>query len=173
MNPAATVGVERAMARPLALFAIGLVFGGGIGFVLAAGAGVTLDGHDHTMDRTALAHHDVADDHAEPHRLSPSGDAPTVLVDLAPDPVSGWNLHAKTANFAFAPEQAGGIHRAGEGHAHVYLDGDKIARLYGPWMHLSSVPDGATVTVTLNGNDLRPLFVGDRPLSATAVATRD
>ena len=35
------------MARSLALFAIGLVFGGGAGFVLAAANGVTFDGHDH------------------------------------------------------------------------------------------------------------------------------
>lgn len=35
------------MDRGLALFLIGLLFGGGIGFVAAAGLGVTLDGHDH------------------------------------------------------------------------------------------------------------------------------
>ncbi|MDW4496468.1 hypothetical protein R5H30_00625 [Sulfitobacter sp. D35] len=35
------------MDRGLFLFLIGLVFGGGIGFLLAAGYGVTLDGHDH------------------------------------------------------------------------------------------------------------------------------
>ena len=35
------------MDRSLALFAIGLVFGGGIGFAIAASNGVTFDGHDH------------------------------------------------------------------------------------------------------------------------------
>ena len=35
------------MNRTLALFAIGLIFGGGIGFALAAGNGITFDGHDH------------------------------------------------------------------------------------------------------------------------------
>ena len=35
------------MDRSLWLLVIGLVFGSGIGFVIAAGNGITLDGHDH------------------------------------------------------------------------------------------------------------------------------
>lgn len=36
------------MDRGLALFLIGLIFGGGLGFLVAAGNGITLDGHDHS-----------------------------------------------------------------------------------------------------------------------------
>lgn len=35
------------MNRAVAMLLIGLIFGVGIGFIIAAGAGVTMDGHDH------------------------------------------------------------------------------------------------------------------------------
>ena len=43
------------MNRQLALFAIGLLFGGIIGFLIAAGNGITISGHDH--------HHEHSDSH--------------------------------------------------------------------------------------------------------------
>jgi hypothetical protein len=160
------------MDRSLALLLIGLVFGGGIGFVVAAGTGVTLDGHDHAADiRQAMPTDHPgrggAGDHETPHSLTAGADAPMVGMTLTPDPVAGWNLHVTTDNFSFAPEKAGKAHVPGEGHGHVHVDGEKIARLYGAWMHIPALPSGATVTVTLNANDHRPLAIGSTPISAS------
>ena len=156
----------------IALLLIGLVFGGGIGFVVAAGAGATLDGHDHASHGAEAAagsdSHAGTHGHQTPHSLPLGPSAPSVAIELTPDPVSGWNLRVETGNFAFAPESAGAPHVPGEGHAHVYVDGDKIARLYGPWMHIAALPPGATVEVTLNSNDHRPLAVHGHALAATA-----
>lgn len=164
------------MDRSLALLAIGLIFGGGIGFVVAAANGVTLDGHDHVETGTHDGHGGatMTDDdghgsHDMPLPLPADGNAPKLDIAVLKDPMSGWNLHVTTENFRFAPEHASLAHSAGEGHAHVYVNGTKIARLYGPWMHIASLPeDGATVEVTLNSNDHRTLAVGDVPISATA-----
>jgi len=42
---------------------------------------------------------------------------------------------------------------AGEGHAHLYLDGEKVARVYGRWFHIPEPGPGAhSVRVTLNAN---------------------
>ena len=158
------------MSRALSLFAIGLVFGGGIGFVTAAGMGVTFDGHDHADP----AHHGVdpagAADHARLHADPiniPAADAPTLSIAVTPDPKAGHNLQVMTRNFSFAPASAGRENVAGEGHAHVYVNGTKIGRLYGEWMHLDDLPSGAvTVEVTLNANDHRPLAVNGLPISA-------
>jgi len=46
-----------------------------------------------------------------------------------------------------------------------------IARIYGVWMHIASLPEGAVVEVTLNANDHRQLAVGDQPIKAS-FATR-
>lgn len=169
------------MERSLALFAIGLVFGGGIGFVVAAGNGVTFDGHDHG---DPAAHHAQAASvgeaaaqgashsghgHDELLSVAEGPTAPRLDISLRPDPSSGWNLHIKTENFRFAPEHASTAHVAGEGHAHVYVNGEKIARQYGSWLHLPFLPEGeAVVEVTLTTNDHRILAVGGKPLRASA-----
>ena len=151
------------MNRALGLFAIGLVFGGGIGFALAAGNGVTFDGHDHGGGGA----HDTA--HATALDL-PAQDAPGIALDLTRDPMEGYNLHVQTTDFTFTPQAAGLGDVPGEGHAHVYVNGEKLGRLYGSWMHIAHLPQGeVTVEVTLNSNTHRPLSVAGQPVAAQSV----
>lgn len=188
------------MDRKLALFAIGLVFGGGIGFVIAAGNGITLDGHDHSdplahgashghgahlasqtgLDEAGYAPGGIctsenpnggetvhAHAHDRPLILPRGADAPTLDIALHADTVGGWNLELITEHFRFSADRAGLSHRPGEGHAHLYVNGEKIARLYGNWYHLAALPDGPVeIEVTLNANDHRPLSVGTELVSA-------
>ncbi len=162
------------MDRSIPLLVIGLVFGGGIGFTLAAGSGVTLDGHDHADP--AQHDGDVAHStessagqhrHNEMLHLDP-GSALTLGLQVAPDPSSGWNLQIQTTSFRLAREHAGRDHVSGEGHAHFRINGVKLGRFYGPWVHLENLPAGeGEIGVTLNANDHRPLAAGDRPLSSS------
>lgn len=164
------------MNRPLALLAVGLVLGGLTGFLAAAGNGITLDGHDHgdhSGDHSAGSG-DRAD-HA-PHggilSLPEGPGAPRLHIEVTPDPASGWNLKIVTDGFRFAPERASTAHVPGEGHAHVYVDGEKIARQYGSWLHISGLAPGERViAVTLNANDHRMLAVGGKPLRAETKIT--
>ena len=157
----------------LALFAIGLVFGGGMGFLVAASNGITLDGHDHDTAHGA-GHEMGADghgDHDAPLELA-ADVAPNIEIMVMPDPVSGFNLHVITDGFAFAPRAAGMGHVDGEGHAHVYVNGTKISRLYGEWMHIAALPSGEVeVEVTLNANDHRTLILQGQPISARTVVS--
>lgn len=158
------------MSRALAMLIIGLVFGGGLGFVLAAANNVTLDGHDHATDHGPAAMESqevVAHNHDDMLRLPAGPDAPTIRARLVPDPVSGWNLEVITAGFVFAPEHSGHDHVDGEGHAHLYVNGAKVARLYGAWTHIGSLPEGEVeILVTLNSNDHRAIWVGDKAVAA-------
>ena len=167
------------MDRSLALFAIGLIFGGGIGFVVAAGNGITFDGHDHA-DTAAHADTNVATahenmDHSAAHDTPidvPSEDAPKVSLMLMADPMAGYNLHVTVENFVFHPEGASLAAVPGQGHAHVYVNGEKLSRLYGEWMHIAALPKGdVTVDVSLNSNDHRPLAVDGTPISASTTLT--
>ena len=165
------------MDRSLALLAIGLVFGAGIGFVLAAGAGVTLDGHDHPEPAGAAVAHAAAargepHGHEALHSVAAGMDAPSVELVLSPDPASGWNLQVRTGNFRFAPDRSGNAHVAGEGHAHLYVNGTKVARLYGPWFHLATLPPGTSVVeVVLATNDHQLLAIGNVPISSRIEVT--
>ncbi|NSY40200.1 hypothetical protein [Leisingera sp. ANG59] len=164
------------MSRSLALFAIGLIFGGGAGFVIAAGNGVTFDGHDHGDP----AHHGggntqmAAHNHSRAVSLPAGPDAPSVAIQLHKDPMAGWNLRVTPQNFRFAPENASTADVPGEGHAHVYINGQKMARLYADWIHLPSLPEGdVEVKVSLNGNSHNPLMVEGVPVEAKLTVQTD
>ena len=160
------------MQRSLSLLIIGLFFGGGLGFLLAASNGVTLDGHDHSHDvaETEMNHDDHGDHHGTAVSVAVDENAPTLAIALHKDPMAGWNLEVKTTNFHFAPEHASMANADGEGHAHVYINGEKLGRLYGAWMHIGTLPKGEVeVTVSLNANDHSPLSVGDTLLSVSKI----
>ncbi|MDX2243051.1 MAG: hypothetical protein NW224_20415 [Leptolyngbyaceae cyanobacterium bins.302] len=96
---------------------------------------------------------------------------PTVNLILHPDAMNGWNLEVKVTNFVFAPDR---VNTKGtsvnEGHAHLYVDGKKVARLYGSWHHLPALPPGDhKITVTLNTNDHGELVYGGKPIQATEI----
>ncbi len=156
------------MDRSIGLLGIGLVFGGLAGFVVAAGNGISLRGHDHDhaggMSHAAHGgdahHHDILN-------LSKDGAGPTVIASVTADPQSGWNLYIETTNFRFSPENASRPHIQGEGHAHIYINGEKVARHYGPWFHIDTLSAGQnTIEVTLNSNDHRLLALDGAPLRA-------
>jgi hypothetical protein len=108
--------------------------------------------------------------HGEALVLPADDSAPSLDIRLLPDPVAGWNLNILTTQFHFAPENAGREHVPGQGHAHVYVNGIKIARVYGNWFHLDALPPGrAEIEVTLTANDHRALVVNDTPLSRTVI----
>ena len=162
--------------RPLALFAIGLIFGGGLGFAFAASSNAAFEPHDHgdPVHHAAMSAADMTA-HAARHDAPLEVDgarAPSVKIAVKPDPMAGWNLHVVTKDFTFAPDQASGHHVPGQGHAHVYANGVKLSRLYGPWMHLDTLPLGhVEIEVTLTSNDHRPLTVGGEPVAAKTEVT--
>ncbi|MFF3428528.1 hypothetical protein [Streptomyces sp. NPDC002602] len=110
------------------------------------------------------------------HRLRqvPAQGAPEVRLTTRPDSEDGWNLQLGVKNFRFTPDSVGGAALPGAGHAHLELDGRKLARAYGPWYHLSAaqVPEGAhTLTVRLYADDHTAWAVGGKAVEATAELT--
>ncbi|KOY58520.1 hypothetical protein ADK59_08125 [Streptomyces sp. XY332] len=110
------------------------------------------------------------------HRLRevPAEGAPQVQLAARPDSEDGWNLQLTVKNFRFTPDSTGGAALPGAGHAHLELDGRKLARLYGPWFHLpaAQVPEGAhTLTVRLYADDHTAWTVAGKPVEGTAQLT--
>ncbi|ABB57662.1 hypothetical protein [Synechococcus elongatus] len=92
---------------------------------------------------------------------------PTVNLVVERDRKSGWNLRLTTTNFQFAPEELDKTNRVDSGHAHLFLNGKKIARLYGPWYHLASLPAGKqTLMVELTSNQHNVITVNGQPVIA-------
>ena len=78
---------------------------------------------------------------------------PSLELMVTKDAAKGWNVHLKTENLRFAPEHVNQDHIEGEGHAHLFINDQKI-RLYSNWFHISNMPEGTnTIRATLNANN--------------------
>lgn len=96
--------------------------------------------------------------------------APGASVRVVKDALSGWNVYLTPRNFRFAPEKVNQANTANEGHAHLYLNGKKLTRLYGTSFHIDNMKPGRNVvTVTLNANDHSDLLLAGKPITAEAI----
>jgi hypothetical protein len=100
--------------------------------------------------------------------------APKATLDIQKDPTGGFNVQVVTSNFVWRPEMASMQHVPGEGHAHVYLDGRKIMRIYNEWFHLNtfqfSTRSGEQLlTIEFVGNDHAPYTIQGLPVGAEQI----
>ncbi|MEL6452353.1 MAG: hypothetical protein AAFQ19_13940 [Pseudomonadota bacterium] len=104
----------------------------------------------------------------------PAIGAPQVAIAVEQDPVNGWNVTVTTENFRFTPELVNGEHVDNTGHAHLYIDGVKIARLYGPHFHIPRLPAGDhEISVNLSSNDHSYYMVNGNWITARTTVTQD
>lgn len=97
---------------------------------------------------------------------------PSLSIEVLEDPMSGWNLHASVENFRLAPEHVSTDPVDGEGHMHLYIDGEKITRLYGEWYALGTLSPGEhQVRVELSANDHATLGVDGVAISESVMVT--
>lgn len=80
---------------------------------------------------------------------------PTVTISVTQDQSKTWLLEVETENFTFAPKKVGAnIPSYNEGHAHLYINGEKVNRLYGKYYNLGTLKEGKNkIKVTLNSNN--------------------
>ena len=108
---------------------------------------------DHGGEKVVMDHGSMDHEHAV-LELQQGDTFPTLDLVIQEDPMAGWNAQLKTTHFTFAPERASTDHIDGEGHAHLYINGEKITRLYGEWYHIGSLPTGENeIRVNLNANN--------------------
>lgn len=78
---------------------------------------------------------------------------PSVMVMIHPDAVNGWNIEVQTEHFTFSGEQVNQANQPNIGHGHLYVNGEKVARLYGNWFYLEHLESGSNdITVSLHAN---------------------
>lgn len=135
-----------------------------VGGLVVGAAGLVSAGESH---RSGMPHGSTLAQHGS-LEVGDSSTPPTVALLVHKDPKAGWNLQVRVANFRFAPEHASTAHVPGEGHAHLFIDGKKVTRLYGEWYHIPTLAPGAhKIAVTLNANSHEDLTVRGKPISDT------
>ncbi len=107
-------------------------------------------------------------DHGQSFAVPAAEPQPALQIFVSEDP-NGWHIQVEADNFTFSEADQDGPHRPGIGHAHVYLNGLKLQRLFETEFTIGALPAGIhTLRVTLNTNDHRVYMVGGQPVAATA-----
>ena len=129
-------------------------------------------GMDHGgMDHASMDHSGHQEDAHGAHHGNPlemdSDSGPSLRLEVVVDPEEGWLLKLQTANFTYVKNHADQPHVDGEGHAHLYVDGEKVTRIYEETYRLESLPEGShEIRVTLNSNDHRHYEVAGNQVAA-------
>jgi len=134
----------------------------------ADSAAAAMANHKHgSMDHSAMmASGDGAQHAHQKLDVSQMDSPPNLEISVIRDAMSGWNLKIATTNFAFAPDRVNGKHVMGEGHAHIYINGQKLARVYGSHFHIPALDAGEhLIEVTLNTNTHEEYAIGDERIS--------
>lgn len=109
------------------------------------------------------------------HEVTQDG-APKASLKVTKDPTGGFNVHLHTSNFVWRPEMASKNHVIGEGHAHVYLDGRKIMRIYNEWFHLNTHQFATRageqlLSIEFVGNDHAPYAIRGVPIGIEQIVS--
>ena len=113
-----------------------------------------------------------------------SHDQPSVVVSETPigvtitaeaDSQGGVDVQIATEGFTFTPDLVDQPHTPGVGHAHIYVDGEKLDRVFDSHYHIDPLPPGEhEIRVSLNTNDHSELmFDGAKAESTVKVTVPD
>ncbi|WP_414584315.1 hypothetical protein [Scytonema sp. PCC 10023] len=123
-----------------------------------------------TIARGDTPHTNGTSHHHKTMEIAPGQPVPSVNLVVHPDTKKGWNLEVKVTNFSFALLSVNTAAKPGEGHAHLYVNGQKIARLYGNWYYLEDLPPGKNrITVSLNSNSHEGLVSNGKAIQDTTI----
>ena len=131
----------------------------GLLFALLVGAGITYPvGYYLGASGLVPAHTHGEDGHMMHEQMEAPAPIPSVDLIVHKDEKDGWNTQILLENFRFAPEHVSFQHIPGEGHAHIYVDGEKLNRVYGEWYHINGLMSGMhEISVRLSTNDHKEL----------------
>ena len=97
-----------------------------------------------------------------------------VTLNVTADLIAGANVQVLTEGFSFAPEKVNGAHVESEGHAHIYVDGVKVSRVYTRWFYLKDLTPGEReIRVTLNANSHEEYAIDGETVEAVTQFTYD
>ena len=150
-----------------------IVIGGAIGVALTVALQGTTAMTGMDMGDTVMA--DMPDHQHPPRNVAVDAPLPSVTHLVFPDAMDGYNVQIMPLNFTFTPAAINRAVRDNEGHAHIYVNGIKIARVYGRWVHLPFAlfqPGENEVRVTLNANDHSEWAINGEPISSTVKVVR-
>ena len=149
---------------------------GELNFVAATAGAFAINFHVFASDGTENHQVDTDHHHASGTPSEVVSELPVSMsITAQADADGGIDVHITTAGFRFAPELVDQAHTPGAGHAHIYLDGEKLGRVFESDYHIADAPPGKReVRVSLNTNDHSELvYDGERVEAAAKITVPD
>ncbi len=122
----------------------------------------------------SAAKSEAADDHHGAKAPEPVAlQAPaSVTISAEPDADGGVDVQIVTEGFHFAPELVDQAHTPGAGHAHIYVDGVKLGRVFENEYHIEQLAPGEhDIRVSLNTNDHSELTYAGKKIESTVTVS--
>ncbi|WP_102348712.1 hypothetical protein [Bacillus sp. Marseille-P3661] len=121
-------------------------------FVIFSFISVMLYFHNQNSHFSSVTH---LNNHHPALILPKSETTPTITASVIQDRSGTWLLKIETSHFKFTPEKIGTEDITyNEGHAHLFINGEKINRIYGNYYNIDNLKPGKNhIKVTLNGNN--------------------
>lgn len=140
------------------------------------GAAYTVDGEPLRawvpFDVPEHSHSDHDHSHGDADPVEATGAAMALGIRVTEHPDSGYDVIVDVEGLVLDGRSAGARHVDGTGHLHLYADGQKIDRLYGPAARLPVLPEGEVeLSVAAFTNDHRPYVVDGVPVEASTTIT--
>jgi len=125
----------------------------------------------------------LADDEAMNHRMNMDPE-PVAALDRLPIPsvqiveakrdmMGAYSVKIETSNFTFTPDRVDDEPIPNQGHAHIYVNNEKVGREYSEWMYVPASFFSETgpnrITVTLNANTHGEWTYLNNPIQDTRV----
>jgi len=134
------------------------------------------DSHAHDSTQESDMHGNAVNgeyDASMGHAHGPLESEVPVSVNIAVTEHDGSvDVHIMTEGWTWAPENVNTDHVPGEGHAHIYVDGEKINRVYGSYHNIKGLEPGERhIRVTLNANTHNDLTVDGVLVEDSAMVT--
>ena len=146
---------------------------GELNFVAATAGAFAINFHVFASDSMASGQVNTDHHHASGVPSEVVSELPVSLsVTAEASADGGIDVHIATEGFRFAPELVDQAHTPGAGHAHIYLDGVKLGRVFEPDYHIADASPGEReVRVSLNTNDHSDLVFNGKKVESTVIVT--
>lgn len=113
-------------------------------------------------------HDHGAHSHGDAGQVAWAGDAPQMAIEVVEDPKSGYNALITIDGMTLSAENVNGDYVDGEGHLHLFVNGQKVGRLYGDATHIPVLPVGEVeITVGAFANDHRAYSIDGEPIEVS------
>ncbi|MGD1806063.1 hypothetical protein ACP6PL_11570 [Dapis sp. BLCC M126] len=138
--------------------------------ILTAGLGVATTVNSSSNSVVADQSHSHMNHSHKKIEIPPGKPVPGVDLFVYKDSMKGWNLELKLTNFKLVPETVNQSSNPYEGHAHLYINGKKITRIYSNWYYLGNLEPGKNeITVSLNTNKHEDLVSNSKMIMDTEI----